>query len=261
MNEKQEQTRIRELIDACRPGHDDLTQGEFQELAARIQSDRELDETFERSQQLDGAIARAMVDVEVPAGLADRLLDVFDVAETQEFGGGDHVETSVHTTRRRWLTAPRAAILGGVAAVIAILALVQFAAPDPVTQQQLARYASEWTIGGEAESYEWRSVEQALPKYPDGLPRRARLRPQGWRAIEGSTAACYDLLPGDNGQAVYLVVWPNREGVGFSSSPTLVGETAGWCIAVWSKKGHLYALVIRGGERRFRRLVPSAPTV
>src|SRR3569832_1994301 len=72
-------TRIREGLDACRPGGGDLTSGDVTgselELAAQaLVSNAEVRRDFERIGQWDAAIGKVMERVAIPAGLADRIL-------------------------------------------------------------------------------------------------------------------------------------------------------------------------------------------
>ena len=66
--------RLLEMLEACRPGHDDLAQPELQPLADELTRDERLQTAWARSQRHDAEIARAMLDVATPAGLLDRLL-------------------------------------------------------------------------------------------------------------------------------------------------------------------------------------------
>jgi len=66
--------RLRELLDAVRPGSEDLSRSEFADLASRLQRDPQFKEVAQRSQRLDLAIADSLHDLTVPAGAVDRLL-------------------------------------------------------------------------------------------------------------------------------------------------------------------------------------------
>jgi len=66
--------QLRELLDALRPGSDDLSRSEFAELALRLQRDPQFKEMATRSQRLDQSIGDAMHDLPIPTGSVDRLL-------------------------------------------------------------------------------------------------------------------------------------------------------------------------------------------
>jgi hypothetical protein len=71
--------QLRELLDALRPGSDDLSRSEFAELAQRLQRDPQFKEMAARSQRFDQAISDAMHDLPIPTGSVDRLLARLDV--------------------------------------------------------------------------------------------------------------------------------------------------------------------------------------
>ena len=74
--------KIRELLDACRPGSDDLDAAEMQPARDQLADDPRLAEGFARSQKLDARLSRVFREVPVPEGLADRLLDRLQAAST-----------------------------------------------------------------------------------------------------------------------------------------------------------------------------------
>src|SRR5688572_2368552 len=65
---------LREQIDACRPGSDDLSLPGLAELAQAAQEDRAVAEELDRSQRFDRAVLSALHDVPVPGDLCERLL-------------------------------------------------------------------------------------------------------------------------------------------------------------------------------------------
>jgi hypothetical protein len=65
--------RIREAMEACRPGSDDLADPAMAFLAEKLAADPELAEAFGRLQLIDASVAEAFRDVPVPEGLADRI--------------------------------------------------------------------------------------------------------------------------------------------------------------------------------------------
>jgi len=66
--------RIYELIEALRPGIDDLDSETWTELRAALAEDPELQDRLRLVQQQDGVVRTAMHEVAVPADLAQRLL-------------------------------------------------------------------------------------------------------------------------------------------------------------------------------------------
>ena len=65
---------IRDAIESCRPGSDDLGLPEMAPLAQALSADAALRASFNRIQRLDRRIVAATRDVPVPAGLAERVL-------------------------------------------------------------------------------------------------------------------------------------------------------------------------------------------
>ena len=79
----QDNDTIREQMDACRPGKLDEMCPEMSHLAAALENDAELRQTFALSQQVDQRLQDAYQDVVVPAGLADRLLASLEAADEE----------------------------------------------------------------------------------------------------------------------------------------------------------------------------------
>src|SRR2546426_12779898 len=66
--------RLREQIDACRPGGDDLALPALAELAQSIKDDPALAEEVRCCQAFDCLVGAAIHDVSVPADLRERLI-------------------------------------------------------------------------------------------------------------------------------------------------------------------------------------------
>ena len=261
-----EHEHIRELMEAFRPGHDDLSSPEFRLLARRLQSDERLREQFERSQQVDLAIATAIQDVAVPPELADRLLDRLSAESFTEGPVSEGPVTEVQSgeghrlqVRGRW--APWGASAAAVSCVAAAIWLLVFMMqPDVWTLGQVAQSAFRWTRA-DSRLEVWHNLNAKIQAdFPPRLPSRAQVALRKWQRAVDSKAVCYQLRTADGRGAAYLVVLPGRGIKSFPTTPKLTDMTAGWCVAVWAEKGHLYALVIEGSERRYRQLFPRSPT-
>jgi len=257
MNDEHE--HLRELIEACRPGHDDLASPEFGLLAERLDGDERLREQFELSQQVDQAITTAFHDVAIPRGLADRLLDGLTDLGADE---APKAKSTPVVIRRRWL--PWMASTVGISCVAAAIYFFLLGVhPDLWTPTQFAQNASKWTQPDGISADAWRNLNSdssVRAQFPPRLPSKAELVPHTWQRAGGSTAVCYRLRTADNGEPAYLIVLPGRGSKGFLAAPELIIRTGGRCVAVWAGKNHLYALVIEGTENRYWRLVPSSPT-
>jgi hypothetical protein len=161
--------RLREQIDCCRPGSSDLALAELAELAAAVQRDRGLAEELAATQQFDARLREALLDVPLPAGLADRLL----VAATSQLGGDGagvvEVKTAPPTwrldrlmSRRQWLVA------GGSLAAGVLLAVSAFKfarrSQPVVTRSELADAAAAWRDLVRASANSWSPSTAPLPK-------------------------------------------------------------------------------------------------
>ncbi len=131
-----------EAIDACRPGSDDLAQGELVDFAAELDRNPILAREFRRVQQLDTALVEAVADVPLPEGLQERLLAGLRAASADAAPAGAPsvqapvtaavVPISQGASNSRsgrylggWIT------VGGVAALAASVALMVYLRPAP----------------------------------------------------------------------------------------------------------------------------------
>ena len=69
-----ENRKLHEMIDACRPGSEDVELPEMAPLADQIVADADLRSRYQRTQQLDARLVRAIDEIAVPAGLHERIL-------------------------------------------------------------------------------------------------------------------------------------------------------------------------------------------
>ena len=81
--------RIIEGIESCRPGSDDLLAPELADVAQCIEFDSQAGDAYQRAQKWDASVSRAMEQVEVPAGLSERILAALgQQAETADLNSG-----------------------------------------------------------------------------------------------------------------------------------------------------------------------------
>lgn len=73
-----------ELLEAARPGTDDLSEPELQPVGAHLQNCPRCEAAYRRRQTLDRAIGHAIRDVPVPSGLKQRLLDRLEASPSVE---------------------------------------------------------------------------------------------------------------------------------------------------------------------------------
>ena len=80
---------LHKMIDACRPGSEDVHDADMQPLAEAIASDEEVGRAYHATQRADATIARAFRAVSPPEGLAARLLEPLGLDREATFLGLD----------------------------------------------------------------------------------------------------------------------------------------------------------------------------
>jgi hypothetical protein len=278
----------RERIDACRPGSDDLSLPALAELAAAIETDHELADELARSQRFDGAVARAMHDVPLPAGLADRVLarlaQVNAVAAPLESSASHPVplEQGVIAatapalpsadqsptpavadsargdlgagSRRRWISA-------ALAAAAALLIAVGFwqlngSRPRQISEHELASAGMQW-FNEAAPRTGWKASKTPLPGFP--LDRAITATPtplpqRSFRTALGEPAVAYQLAARPKGAVLYVVqtklVYP------VTTIPyKRLGTSGNVSIAAWQRGNLLYVLAVDGGPQQLDAFV------
>lgn len=275
---------IRELMDSCRPQGDDLSQPEMQPLAELVSTDATVARQLDRSRRLDRAIAGAVHDVPIPAGLEQRLLAA--VANSQMDSPPGHSEPSgdppvsaglspealqslavagavaelvtprhkpVFGARRLW------AALAACAAVLALI-LVPLAVnrqrDREVGYQELVSSALNWLPLDDG----WSSDDKIWTSYP--LPRqlpatRLDRRQQVQLADFNLTAYCYDVVL-QGGSSARIFVFDKPRGFALPAAPPVKPMfTQGKCVAAWTSGGLAYVMVLDGGEDDYKRLIQS----
>jgi hypothetical protein len=271
---------IRELIDACRPGSDDLGLPEAEELADRIAQDDAVASWRARTERFDRAIAEAFGVVNVPAGLEARLLaaaserrpQAADPLSPVAADGPQPAATQPARGRRHWL-------LAGSVAAACLLALaagtLRWWRPRPtIDRATVADAADRWLDELLRSEQPWRSDldHAALVRYE---PSDALLAsPAAWRPFAASVRRGADSLSLDRSGVVYeipgknpgqlrtlLFVLRTTAQVDAASiapqTPTRV--TGGWSIGVWREGDVLYVLAVEGDQRRYKSLVKPPP--
>jgi hypothetical protein len=267
-----------ELIDACRPGTDDVRLPEMRALAERMEQDSTIAQQYERIQRLDSAVKTAMTAGPVPEGLASRLLAAIDradkpfsdagvdptVAAASEPSGEIERATTASQSGHRvgrkrtfWIS------LTSLAAAIALVVVLWPRDAVPVTERDMPERVRQWTALIQPER--WRTSRFPDKEFPPG--NRVLLRPRRWQSIasrESGRLVCYDLSP-PGGSAILLFVSPIVPSRPYAL-PSWPSEQPGWntqglCIASWMVKGLVYALAVEGGAARYKDVVRTAPPI
>jgi hypothetical protein len=264
-------TQLREQIDACRPGSDDLALPALAELAQAVASDRAVPgnhtvaDEFDRAQRFDRAVVSALHEVPVPGDLLGRLLaqaeqnqslvgnaSVGNASVTSKVlaagsdGATDEaapmpasgVSPQVARRSRRWLAG--AAAVASLAAALAIgLGVFLPRPPRDVSQTQLAEAAADW-YAESGETADWQP-------YSGPLPHTALLLPPT-RSCSISTefgrATAYE-VSSSRGRAVLIVV-STRDRFAVAPLPfsALPGASRGLAIGAWQSGGKLFLVVL-----------------
>jgi len=245
--------RILELLEACRPGHDDLADPAMAPLAAELAAHSELASLRDRLEEVDGAIGQAMHDVDVPEGLAERLLAGLGerpAAKVEEEAADSPTVAPApvagrRLSRRRMLAGTAA--LATTASLLVAVGIWWFGDPpveytkDMVLRDAIDFFQHDTSGGGQllaevAPPEEFRFSREVLP-----------LEGTRWRRIEGflgCKGVAYDLTYRGT-QATLYVVKQTVADLGRYPPNRPMQDTLGYPVAAWnSMDGRLYVLVV-----------------
>jgi len=276
-DQPQNDRRLWEALEACRPQREDLSDPALAELAARLSVDSRWQEAFERMQDIDGRIEQSMPQVPTPEGLQDRLLA--RLAEAQQAQGSQSIATprcraaanaeplgdsgrSVCKSRR-WLFAAGAVL--STSAVLLVVAWLGQHRAVPLTQALVQEAAIQFFLSESGDVMGHPLAEQAPPAaYPFSREVVAVAQAR-WRPVEGlldRDGLAYDLNPGGRVRATLYVVRVRQDVAELGSTPPWPPfSTAGCAMAAWQEGDLLYMLVVRGQTRTYRHLLaaPQGP--
>jgi hypothetical protein len=256
---------LRQRMDGCRIGSDDLSLPEMSELSAALRNDAALREEWESRQRSERLIAAAMDELPVPAGLADRILAaaaacdghrlVEKIEQAVTTTGDANAAAEVEPAKRHVLLARRQwSWIGGVALLLVAAVIIQqtyFAPPTCVTKEQLVASAQVWFDAAVNRPGDGQSGEAPLP-----FPRSAlSLAPQTWRKMptaEERSLVAFDLTKLQMGGRIFLFAAKTNKRYEVASVPyTRLSATGGLEIGAWQQGDLLYVVVIdqRSGRR------------
>lgn len=266
----------RERVDACRPGDEWRDDLRSLELADAVENSEELQGTLERSRAFDRRVSEAIRDVEVPAGLADRLLAQVGMESTVEYavsepdvvtdaeGGtvtvvqGRWSQQAGRLRRAGWLQRRSAwAAIGALSSAAAILAILFLGSEGPAeirTAWEIADAVPNWQTG--IDDTAWRALADLQVEDP---PPVAVSQLRRWQAIDDEVVV-YQLRTGPKD---FLFVIPAAETEVYATRPperpnsyqSGSNGSAGVSVAVWRHRQSVYVLVLDGGPNRYRSLV------
>jgi len=223
--------QLHQLMEAVRPGSDDLAEPEMAELLARLAVDDELGDAFLGLKQFDSRMQEAVADVSVPEGLADRLKHVLAreasrpssvaISASSDAPLGEAAETDLPTAssslssgpagraarrrprgRRRLLTA-----IGGLVAAASVALVTVWLGSGglaPITEEALIEAARARFLAHPGETAEvdrpsagraTAEQSQLAQDYPpsQAVARVRGLAPREAGEILGRRAVAYDL--------------------------------------------------------------------
>lgn len=265
-------------LDAHHPGESLADDPALVDVAQALSSDPGARRLRERIEYADRRIGTAMQAVDVPTGLAERLLAGLPVADCESeptAAAPPRTEPAASDTGpepvrlapaarsgSRWQR--RAFLAGGVAAIAGAVMLAIHFWPKPAEP-----WSADEVLDAAIALYtrDVRSPGQPLAERPNDLPPSGELvslpRTTRWRWIEdalaGSDAVAYEieLFPGGPRGTLYAFL-PAAEVTGLPDVPPRVPATPttqGVCAAAWQERGAVYVLVVEGGSREYQQFL------
>jgi hypothetical protein len=244
------------------------------EAARAVRDDPQVRLVYERVQQWDTAIGQSIDDVNVPPGLAERIVERLRMAAGASSGGrstermsetiaaaanGHHSTGDVQIappparapwSRRRWAGAAVSALVA-CAVVVAVGTWLRQERDLPLDE-----LADQWAA---QLGTQWQPIAQAPRDFP--LPSALRVPPARWQWIDHYTTVpvvAYELVHAKYGKAMLYVARITRRDVQ-GAPPAAPYSTAGKTIACWQSGSHFYMLVFED-ERSYRGFVKTATT-
>ncbi|MFW6125039.1 MAG: hypothetical protein ACOC46_02725 [Pirellulales bacterium] len=282
-------SRLRETVEAVRPGSGDLADPAMGELVDRMAAEPQLEVLFRRLKRFDVRLAERLEDVPVPDGLARRIAERL-AEESVEAGGAvaasaarpapdavpaaENAPTDTESTAgsgeagtgrvsRRWL----AAGIGLLAAAASLFAAawIGYLSTPAITHEALLaaareRFLAEQRAFAEGEGPPSQAVVRAsAPATRPPSSAVVRMRGMRWREageMLGRRAVAYD-FPGREWPQATLYVLEAEAVKPLAMRPPRrpPSSTGGVSVAAWRQGDLLYVLAVRGGASTYRRLV------
>lgn len=261
----------RESLDACRPGHDDLSLPELAALREALAGDAALAAQLDRITRFDRQLAAALHDVPLPPGLAERILARCETfaSEPSSIEGvvapcsaptprPGALQSFVNDRRRllRSLAATAAGLLGGC------LAWRYWPrAARVVPPHEIAASLDRWLAqAGLPPGPGWKPPD-SLP--PGCLPPAIHTPAQAWkrfRTPQGWTVLAVELVPPGQPRATLLIVESSARFEVPSRPYLLLSTSMARTAAAWASQGTLFVLVVeQGGKPRLDQFVRPSP--
>jgi hypothetical protein len=248
---RMDQQQLHKLIEACRPGGNDLHAPDMAELAEHLSHDPQARAVYDRSQRLDAALGAAFRKVTPPAGLEQRLLAAVGAASQKTTGEDKSTAGAVapappkplatrgkRFTRRRFVLASAiAAALAGVALIVSSL----WKGPSEITPAFMVAHTQELLDDQDFTHVDaWKELVGAPPRrFP---AEWLSVRPDAWRWVNTKLdrRAMVFRLPVRDKTAYLFAMNTTARPVGLGAQPPrrpFPGVTGGWKIGAWTIDG------------------------
>ncbi len=243
---------IREGIDACRPGSDDLRLPEMADVARAVARDAAVRDLYEQTQRADAAVSKAFHEVSIPEGLAERLLEAIQQPS-------DAAGVSPRRSRRVWLWSSAAATLTTAAALVVAICLWS-PGPQEMGIDDLVNLA-QGSFYDAVENGQW---DHQMERAPVDHPPCSSVLPTAvaWQRVKTDldrTTIVYDLTPPGKRRVILMVARSRVAVPGLRSVPPSPPQstTGGFAIGAWRRGELTYVLIVEGDERRYGRLIKA----
>ena len=257
---------LHELIDACRPGHEDADQPELSELARELKQDPNLQRLFERSQKLDEAIRTSFQAVTPPPGLAERLLAAIEAPAIEIGEAGPAIEeTEPQVELPRHASRRTVGIWAGVSSLVAAAAVItlwfQWTPPISLTSERdIAEIVDRWNADLDLDATSWQTIANVPAQ---SFPTWRHLNISGddrWQWVSKRRIACYDFANRD-GTVRLFVIKPTSPVALPTGPPVGYPSPNGWHVGAWQANGRVYYLAVfaEGDSKGLYTRVVSSP--
>jgi hypothetical protein len=274
--------RICDALESCRPGSNDLDAPDLADIAAQVAQNPHWEEVYERIQNIDLKISAAFQDVEIPAGLEQRLLASLKIAEaedefsaalkgatagdadigpTAESVAASAIDSKSKKNRklsRRWLLAS-----GGLLAAATILIAIFLGIDNSggYSKRTALEEAIQFFDADNSATPGQLLVQVSAPRqFPLSVNVRFSDKIR-WRMVKnfmGKAGVAFDLPTPRGVRATLYAV--DRTIPDLPASPANPANSGGCYVAAWQEDGLVYVLVVRGSQQNYDQyLHPRGP--
>jgi hypothetical protein len=250
--------RLREQIDACRAGSDDLSLPAWAELSQAVQRDAAVAAELARSQRFDVQVRAALDDMPIPAELAQRLIAAAQASQpTADVVLPMATAIARQPSARRFRWTRRSWLVAGASAAALLVAASSLVLRRPrrvVTEQQLASEVMGWLKPPD-------SGWQPIGNLPPGIAIDAAVaaKPLRWQRItvraSGWTgnATAFELAPAGSGPRAFLFVVNSSARFSVPTRPvasTRLALSGGFTGTAWQRQDSnlLFVLAVEDGR-------------